>query len=379
LQKSLSKSDDEKTSPSLPNISFTQSDIVEFEMGDNSYLAFIQPTDLTIDNEPMVLMGLVPESDYRVNKYSIDLLTFTYISLVIIGLSALIPIVRLYLLHSEAILRPGDWVQLALAVPLIATVVLVLINTILAQRGFESGFDNRLKDIAYNMSANFQKEAEGKFNGLHSLTTTEKYEHYEECTHPGDTRAGEAVAQQRVSDVKGRGPQTDFGSLNSYRSGFSSIFEVDEEGKRTGECRSALLYPSIKPDGAQGDFTRTDLSQREYVKRILQRSGFYDYSSTRSPRGYIERVESIVDGVLETAFSVKHPESSNVHSAAQNSTTEDTDGMLPSVAIGLSTIQSFESAILPFGYQYAVIDRTSGDVIFHSEDAKSLREIISGG
>ena len=374
LKHKLSRSADDSASPSLPDIAFTQSDIVKFEMGDNTYLAFIQPTDLTIENEPMVLLGLVPESDYQVSKYSIDLLTFTYISLVLIGLSALIPIVRLYLFHSEAILRPGDWVQLAIAVPFIATVVLVLINTVLAQVDFESSFDKQLKHIASNMGDEFKRETEDKFARLYSLSENVKQDDYKGGAHPGRYREDEKSCSAMWLIERNR---EECKLADQYRGScdllFTGVFAVDGSGKRTGECFTALLYPTFKVDD-QVSATRTDLSQRAYVKGILQSSGFYKYADNGRPRGYFERVESIIDGVLETVFSIQHPLHIGSRAENERSKTDDSGAKTTSVAVGLSTMQSFESAILPFGFQYAVIDKVSGDVIFHSEDAKALRE-----
>ncbi|MCB1706379.1 MAG: hypothetical protein KDI17_16050 [Halioglobus sp.] len=371
LQNRLTNTAENGTPSSLENIAFTQSDIIRFEMGDNSYLAFVQPTDLVVKGEPMVLVGLVPESEYQINQYSIDLMSFTYISLVIIGLSAMIPIIRLYLFHSEAILRPGDWVQLAVAVPLITTVVLVLSSTMLAHYQFLSMFDKNMKSIAADMQKNFHAETESKFMHLSGLATENSSVKFQQCHGKDSYHTGQSCTALCMIDDN---TSTTAKYVHSHDQLFSGVFDVNQFGRRHKLCASALAYPTIKPDGAPGDRSRTDLSHRAYVYRILQSSGFYRYSESENSRGHIERVESLVDGVFETAFSIEHPNKARSLAAKATTGRQDSDEGVSSAVIGLSTIQSFESAILPFGYGYTVIDTVSGDVIFHSEDTKSLRE-----
>ena len=349
--------------------SFAHSEIVPFEMGDNAYLLFIQPTELKIGDDPMVIVGLVKESEYRMNRYSIDLLTFTYISLTLIGLIALTPILRLYLIDREAIIRPRDWIQLSISIPLVATIVLILCNTVLAHKTFFDHFDRQLYDLVQQIEKEFEAEVKMKFNSLdhmasnHPGTLDNKFG-IRTCVLPDGKLRKESqcdalclVHKPVASDVES-GSSSEDSNHDSMDQIFSTVFNVDYTGKRSGDCYTALRSPSVRPGGDPSaldqtpDWTRTDLSHREYVQRILTASGFYDfgYKKTKTKsRGYMERIESISDGVFETAFSVS------------GKTDSDKEAR---VVVGLSTLQVFEKALMPFGFNFVLFDQQSGGRYF---------------
>lgn len=137
---------------------------------------------------------------------------------------------------------------------------------------------------------------------------------------------------------------------------FSSVFATDAEGVREGDRFTVYDSPLVKSDA------RYDT--REYF-RVLQKNGGWvvkDPITGKQESFVAQRIFSGSDGARVMQIAVPRSEGPNCQ------------GGFCGIVTGSASLHSLAAAVSPPLLSYAVIDRHSGMVLFHSNDSRSLAE-----
>jgi len=155
----------------------------------------------------------------------------------------------------------------------------------------------------------------------------------------------------------------------------SLAFLVDPKGVQT-HCISA----------DEEDVPRLDLSFREYVS-VPSLGIPWSVNLENGPVDlFVERVTSVLDGAVETVIS-KPVDAEDFNADGQDRVASEQEknrdlAMGKQVVAAVARFHSLEDAVLPPHYGYAVIDRSTGDTLYHSINSRSLASNIyrdSGG
>lgn len=129
---------------------------------------------------------------------------------------------------------------------------------------------------------------------------------------------------------------------------FSSVFATDQEGKRDGVRYTVYDAPNVNPD--------FNYSTRAYFKELKEQRG---WASKHVGAYFAQRIFSGGDGarVLQAAIP-------------RRCATDRFCG----VVSGSLAMHALSASVSPPLLQFAVIERSSGQVLFHTDDARSLAE-----
>jgi hypothetical protein len=139
---------------------------------------------------------------------------------------------------------------------------------------------------------------------------------------------------------------------------FSSVFATDARGAREGQRYTVYDPPLVKPDASYG--------KREYFRALQRGEGWLvTQPATGKAETFVaQRLFSGSDGSRVLQMAVPR---------AKGASCKDT---FCGIVTGSATIHSLSAAVSPPLLRFAVIDRDSGIVIFHSDDSRSLAENI---
>jgi hypothetical protein len=137
---------------------------------------------------------------------------------------------------------------------------------------------------------------------------------------------------------------------------FSSIFATDAQGVREGDRFTVYDPPLVKSD--------VSYANREYF-RVLQKDGGWvvtDPITGKQERFVAQRIFSGSDGARVMQIAVPRAKG------------KDCQTGFCGIVTGSASVHSLAAAVSPPLLSYAVIDRNSGMVLFHSNDSRSLAE-----
>lgn len=129
---------------------------------------------------------------------------------------------------------------------------------------------------------------------------------------------------------------------------FSSVFATDRDGRRDGARYTVYDAPNVNPD--------FNYSAREYFRALQQQRG---WASDNAGAYVAQRIFSGGDGsrVLQAAVPRRCA-----------------NGAFCGIITGSLAVHSLSAAISPPLLQFAVIEQRTGQVVFHTDDARSLAE-----
>ncbi len=137
---------------------------------------------------------------------------------------------------------------------------------------------------------------------------------------------------------------------------FSSVFATDSSGARDGERYTVYDPPLVKPDASYDN--------REYF-RTLQRNEGWAISAPEAGRKdtfVAQRLFSGSDGARVLQIAMPRSEGANC------------SGGFCGIVTGSASFHSLAASVSPPLLSFAIIDRDSGVVLFHSNDSRSLAE-----
>lgn len=137
---------------------------------------------------------------------------------------------------------------------------------------------------------------------------------------------------------------------------FSSVFATDARGARDGERYTVYDPPLVKSDASY--------ENREYFRALQRGEGWVvgGPETGKSDTFVAQRLFSGSDGSRVLQLAVPRPEGSNCMSG------------FCGIVTGSASFHSLSAAVSPPLLSFAVIDRESGIVLFHSDDSRSLAE-----
>ncbi len=148
-----------------------------------------------------------------------------------------------------------------------------------------------------------------------------------------------------------------------------TLLRTDAAGKQIGQMLH-LYGKSVVRKGFS-------LANREYFKSL--RDGHYWHLPNTNTKFVTERAYNLGDGTKLTQFAIPaNPRILSRSESAKQSESSASDVDAPTefhgVAMLTSRMLELTSAVLPLHYQFAIIDRATGTVVFHSDDHRSLAE-----
>jgi hypothetical protein len=327
---------------------FTQSTLVPVVIGGFSRLAFVQPIRSEHTNQPgLVLVGIVGNSAFNKLKYAVP---YNWISnallFLVVGVLSL-SFFRLKLIRDRGVIHRSDTILACISLMGIASLVVVFAVHLVGSGEFNKLFDDDLETLQEWISKDFGEELAEKVDiirrggarlaeGCVPAFTTAETKNKDDCSavEPGFNKK-HIFKTEQVPPV-------------------STMFILNSEGRQTRG------YATHAPPGSPRGFY---VGSREYF-RVINEGGGWNWSgltgegSLEHSRFFMQRIESKADGSMETALSMPI------------SLGEDGSG----VVVGLSKLQSLEQTVLPLGFGFAVFDRNTGMVLFHSNPKRNLRE-----
>ncbi|WP_143058782.1 hypothetical protein [Nitrosomonas marina] len=143
-----------------------------------------------------------------------------------------------------------------------------------------------------------------------------------------------------------------------------SVLAMNDEGKTT--------LPPIFYRESNAPPLILNLAHRDYYKKVRSFQGWQlDLCDNENEcvykNVYIQRVLNMSDGTRGTTISMPMVDQSSIEDKSQSSLayTLAADVILPSVSLAVPA---------PFDFIYMVIERSSGDVLFHSDESRTLVE-----
>lgn len=373
-----------------------QSRLLSIPLDRDEKVAFSQPLTLSfIDSRAPVIIGLMESGEFNRLKYRLPLNIVLFLVVSLLAGILLLSFLRLSLLPKHAVLRRHDVVLTLISLVGLALLTTVFFTNLLASREFNKLYRNDLHSIHAEIRTHFYDERKELLGYLHGVMEAQAARHPVTGENSDSSRAGtkyELLARHPVEDGDaGRddGRQASRCSTGDMTTGdassadnsrttwtrqcgtgglplFTDIFLLDEEGAHIGSFVTHDDY-DLKPG--------FDVSSREYYAALDEGRNWYLEADGHRHRYYMERIETLSDGALETGISLKIPSiKAFCQSAATAIATDTCENLNPAMLVGTTQLYSLDFTVLPPGFGFAVFDRYSGDVLYHSDARRSRRE-----
>lgn len=304
--------------------------IREAEVSGTTYLLFLQPfqppfpiVSQSDDDRPVwYIGGIIRKGEFQKRSLEVPL-TVTGIAVLglILGILSL-PYIKLFFMNAGEPLKATDIFFLVVSLVLgSGLITLLLLNTVV-YHNMRAQFDETAKEIGEHIQDQFGKELNNALNIL-------------------------SVAP---AIVVGKEPLKLFS--NDYPS-YESVFLVDE--KEVLKPENWRTYPSRKSTEP------VRLSERQYFTHARDERELW--KKDKFPNFFIERVHSYTNGVKLSILSQHY----------QDCEQNDSKECFPVAGLAKGFL-SFRALALPPNFGFAVIEDNTGDVVFHSDDQRSLIE-----
>ena len=309
----------------------------------------------------LYMVGVVGADDLRSEAIRLRLAWVVMATLAVLTVLTLFPTLRFGTAGPRLMLRPATLTAIAV-IPVVGVVFYVVLALgIVTNRVDERALDHAVEDIAGQMKRSFNMELDDRIHHLHEFarkygqppdngTTSgpdRDLKHHFYCKAAPDGSSGTNAGPTASVEF----PGYDFASL------------IDEQG-RPRYCDNKRNFRSPK----------LDLQFREYFKRPrdgqLWRSDDTD-DTDRIPY-FMERIDSIVQGEVATVVAIcsDPPDPDDTDDSSDPPDPDDTDDGCGVASAGIR----FESLArtVPPHFGFAVIDRTDGRTLFHSDERRAM-------
>ncbi len=338
-----------------------KSTVVPIDIGGFEQLAFVQPLhldDVYQANEELVIIGIVGRSSFNELKYAVPYNELLLLLLILFTGVLSLNFIRLLLLQRRSVLHKMDVYFSHMSLLGVAALFAVMLANWFATREFDRQFEYDKQSIADQLLVSFNRELGDKLRYLRDFNFAgadlgENATSSHPCrplpASPGAVRrAPPSPIHSKIECATANVP------------GASSIFQLDSSGRQVGRYYSFNRYTT------ESGFS---VNKREYFRAIRdERAWIYEalddeHRALSGQPFYIQRIESLADGTLETAMSVPVPGADSSRAAGG-----------PIVQAMATRMHSLESAVLPPGFGFAIFENYSGRVLYHSVSSRSLRE-----
>ncbi|TXS96544.1 hypothetical protein FV139_03435 [Parahaliea maris] len=375
----------------------SQSRLLSIPLGRDDKIAFSQPLTLSfLESQAPVIVGLMEASEFNRLKYHLPLNVVLLLVVVLLAGILSLSFLRLVLLPKHAVIRRYDVILSFVSLVGLALLTNVFLANLTASYQFDDIYRKDLKAIHRDIQKQFYQEREKLVEYLLAIVDT----------RPEDS--GNDIAQMKYELLAPHGNTTEDPIKEGHNTPYAracftsgvtiadSDVDNDSVDKKTKSATwTRQCYTDTLPlftdlfllDGdAQhlGSFVTFDsynlkpgfkVSSRKYYTALKQDSAWkIDVSGVSQPY-YMERIETLSDGALETGISIRIP------SVAQFCHVDDAhdfctfcEALAPEILVGTTQIRSFDYTTMPPGFGFAVFDRYTGNVLYHSNNRRSRRE-----
>jgi hypothetical protein len=257
-------------------------------------------------------------------------------------------------------------VACAAAVVLIPAVLAIAAVWVWSYQGLLAWADAGAVRYAHNVAGTLQTELQegrrllGRYESLYRHAKTEGVA---PATMPIRSRDGGGFVMGRIANCSKQQDRTCVIEVSPQESGkwrgwttFSSVFATDARGAREGERYTVYDAPLVKSDA--------NYDNREYFRALQRGEGWVTPGSTAGTTDTFvaQRLFSGSDGSRVLQMAVPRTAGPNCNS------------QFCGIVTGSATFHSLAAAVSPPLLSFAIIDRDSGIVLFHSDDSRSLAE-----
>ena len=368
---SLLRNEGDKSPKSMPE----QSTQYELSIGGINYRIYVQPLTLPSHlgyNKPLMLIGLTPISDLRLEKLSIFPTTAMWMLLLLLILMAIVPILKVRFMSPKRHFTSADVTQTGFALLLLMGVLSVAIS----EQFFFSHFQETKLDQARQIYRNIRTDFADELTALreqHRLITGADTA-CEEQLSPLNQERKTLYESKYVVIRNCENPNLVFGG-NQYESDFRYMIEGHFHLNDRG------MFPIAETQSDSGDvlplkamrwlhkdlYLDSDLllNYRQYFQKAIQCDLWGakgEDGSHQCDKGFfIERINNVRDArkVTQLSFANYSSETLNQHQRTMSS-------------IG-SQLRTFFHRVLPKDVGYAVLD-DKGKVVYHSDNKRAMLE-----
>ncbi|WJG10290.1 hypothetical protein [Aliiglaciecola sp. LCG003] len=376
----------------------TTSEILNTQIGGVEYRVFLQPSNLSAystNTKKLYLVGLIPANQLKLAKLSISPNTAVWFVLILIGLIALLPLMKLRFVSVKYAFSRGDVSQIGLGLLVAIGISSIGINHQLFYGFLMDDKAKQAKQLHQQITAEFEQE-------IHALNTwgagyagklTKRLDNgYSEACEP--VRPIETVITNRAGSegqfyscvdsnlVVNRIDGDDL--KNSNRDEHSAHKKSVENNEASDKARYIDNKFHYVIEGAfildsSGRFANgsttiwkerkllvsqdIELSHRQYFQRARDCEVWGDIElGTKCKKGIVfERINNVRDGRKNTQFGVPLDDAS----FAENKNI---------FSFG-TRLRTFFHRVMPEDFGYLVFDQ-NGSVVFHSDEQRSLIENV---
>ncbi|MDF2176792.1 hypothetical protein P2G88_00825 [Aliiglaciecola sp. CAU 1673] len=329
---------------------------VDMDIAGESYRVFIMPWQGLVNSksaQTYYLLGFKPIAELTSRKLSISSTSITLLVSALLAFFGILPLLKIRLISKHQGITPSDrkWVVAGLAM-LTAVGTIVLCQHLLYDQ-LKSRLTAQAQAVVGQIQANFSQE-------LTALVS--------QITQQGDVFAMQDCVGEKCPDKLLRRQSTEQGYF------LESLFLLPEDGqlRYSGDSPTTVLWSSNKLFRERD----IDLSARNYYTKALHKDTWsndevevcltVDMALPDKPKCFkefvVERILNKTDGRKNSQFAMP---------LFDQSTQQDKHIL----SFG-TQLQTFLSPLLPNQFGFLVFDNDSGQVLFHSDDSRSLTENI---
>jgi hypothetical protein len=363
----------------LPSYSGT----IDRVIGGIQYRIFIQPANIGSaagGQDTHFLLGFVALNEFRLTNLSVNPNAGLWIMIVLIGLTAIIPILKLRFTATQEHFTRSD-------INLFFTgcfLLLGLISITITHQFFYDYLKNSTLAQSQNLFSHIQQDFKNEIEKVASLQSESVFTN----TIDPDNRQSCKYLQVNANESRGFSSGATVTSENCVNENLRYSLDLAMYGNKQVNAfaesafriNSAGLIPTRQAFPTEREaiqrighetfnFTDFSLSHREYFQRAINCdlwSAQPKFLSECNAQGnlFIQRIKNVSDGRLSTQFSFADFKDANYVMPFHHN--------VKSISIKLRT---FFDRVLPKNFGYAVFDK-DGQVLFHSNQDRSLAENI---
>ncbi|WP_428353779.1 hypothetical protein [Methyloprofundus sp.] len=315
------------------------------------------------------IVGIIPTEKNNKAIMSLPLGRINILFFAILFILLLTPHLKLFFSGPRFMPNRAFVVWLAVSFPLM-TMVLIL-GALSAYDYFQlkQSLDNTAKQIGSKISANFKQE----FGQLNKVLRPEFFlQHGIEHDLKADQSSSDNLNMlpknpnlpmykfkqlTDLSEVMLAQPALEFPKKYPI---FESAFYLNSEGELTGKQLSYRSFPTIS----------IKVNRRKYFKQSYYHPERLSIWPPDNLEYFSERIETYDHGIKLTALSF--PVSTKFNACDDGC--EESKNKPPKVLAIIKLMHSFFQPVMPAGFGFAVIKDSSGEVLYHSNDQRSLLE-----
>lgn len=340
----------------------TTSEILVTTIGGVDYRIFIQPfhvSNVGKQSSMLYLLGLVPANELRLAKLSVSPNTALWFVLILIGLVALLPVIKLRFVSVKYAFSRGDVSQIGLGL----LVALGMVSIGITHQLF---YGYLMDEKAEQASLLHQQISEEFTTEINTLNTWVK-DYQSKLVDNKDDQSFDYCVEINVSEATREGrfdscvdPNllvTKDDTENGYEYLIEGTFVLNQEGRFARGSRTTWKKHKLL---VGRDIT---LTHRKYFQQAIACNVWGETGlGTDCSNGFVfERINNVRDGRKNTQFAIPMFDSAD----------EDNKRIL---SFG-TRLRTFFHRVMPKDFGYLVFDN-AGNVVFHSDEQRSLIENV---